>query len=111
MAKNMACIKQKWDKKNQEYVPTLVFFNVGDRFSVVGDPDTYAHATAESMRRFIASLPNDEKMDRIMEMFDQHRAPVDGYGIESEVLSYDDNKKMVDKMFAMLSNKPKPVSE
>jgi len=111
MSKNMACIKQLWDKKNQEYVPSLVFYNQGNDFFVVGDPDTYAHAQADSMRRFIAGVPNEDRAKAIADIFDNHRTPTDGYGIESEVLSYDDNKKMVDKMFAMLFTKPKPVSE
>lgn len=111
MSKNMACIKQQWDKKRQEYIPTLVFYNLGNEFFVVGDPDTYAGLQADSMRRFIAGTPRDERADRIAELFESHRAPTDGYGIESEVMPYDDNRKVVDKMFAQLFRKPKPVSE
>jgi hypothetical protein len=105
--KNMACIKTKWDKSKQEYIPTMVFYNIGDSLFAIGDPTTMSSRQAESMKKNINTLDMKERAKAIKEIFDNLRPPLDGYGLEMEVVEYDGaNKKKVDAMYKILDQKP-----
>jgi hypothetical protein len=104
--KNMACINKIWNKKNQEYVPLSVFYNIGDSLFALGDPETMSYGQAESMKKRVNTLSMKERAEAIKEIFDNLRPPVDGYGLEMEVVEYEgENKKRVDDIYKTLNKK------
>jgi hypothetical protein len=103
---NRACIQKRWNKKEQQYEPTMVYYNIGDAFFALGEPETFSYRMAESMKSFVAAADLKDRPKVIAEIFDSHREPQVGYGFESDIMNYDGkNKKTVDEMYNMLAAK------